>query len=1108
VTLFEALLVDDDARRTIRDDLARNLFVEAGAGTGKTTVLVDRVVNLFATGTLTDPSALVAITFTEAAASELRNRIRLALDAAAADGAQGADERERCSEARRRIDEAAISTLHGFAQRILAEHPLEAGLPPRFEVDDGVLAGVRFAERWVAFLDDLYTEPTAARDLLIAHALGLSAGHLLEIARQFHDRWDRVVGVDLEPRVQPPPIDAAPIIASLRAALDVAGDRIGADDSLSCRLLDIWLPLLDRVVVASSDPDDIEVLRAIEWLPAVGSPGRKDFWGDDKALIIEHLTAAMAAAVDLASGHRMAALDRLVPRIAAFTEAGVRERQRAGVLEFHDLLVHARDLLRGSAAVRTALAERYQAILIDEFQDTDPLQLDIAFLLAAADPASEPPAHWRDTELAEGKLLIVGDPKQSIYAFRGADISVWDEARTSFHGQVVQLAQNFRTVPTIVEWVNEVFAEIIGDGRPRSQPAYHPLAAAREPMMEGPAVVLLGGPADGRIDELRAAEAGEIARLLRLVKHDQWRITDQAAPQGTRPVRYDDVAILLPTRTSLGHLERALDGAAVPYRIESRSLVWATDAVRDLLAVLAAIDDPADDIAVVAALRSPGFACSDVDLLDWRAAGGRWDHRREPPEGVANGHPVSRAMAALKGYHDVRNNDPVDLLVERIVRERHLVELTFAQRRPRDHWRRLRFVIDQARAFVEAGGRSLGELLAWAELQTAEGAAVVETPAPESDDDAVRILTIHGSKGLEFPIVVLSGLGTRLQAGGPLVTWGGARPEVAVGRKDSRFTTPGFAAAAADIDNASADEGHRLLYVAATRSRDHLVVGLTHSPGGPSHAKQLWAVATDEPGERLSHLARRIAVADQLSLELGAAAVALPPTIDVDERDRWLAEHDALLARANAPRALSPTGLSGQPDDPLEAPDPPVPVTDDVAAPIPSARRRGGTAVGRAVHGVLQTVELGPPADVTSLLALATHLATAEGVPEAAADVAALAASSLASVTVRSAAAASRRWREVPVTVPLGAGRTLEGYIDLLYEDADGNLVVVDHKTDRERDPERYRRQLAAYAFALEAVLGRPVGRAVLVYADPGGAVEAEVDDLTVAVAEVRTLVG
>src|SRR5207249_4278379 len=166
----------------------------------------------------------------------------------------------------------------------------------------------------------------------------------------------------------------------------------------------------------------------------------------------------------------------------------------------------------------------------------------------------------------------------------------------------------------------------------------------------------------------------------------------------------------------------------------------------------------------------------------------------------------AKAMAALRAYHHVRNDQPVDLLIEQIVRERHLVELTFAQRRPRDHWRRLRFVIDQSRAFVEAGGRSLGELLAWASLQTAEGAAVVETPAPESDDDAVRILTIHGSKGLEFPLVVLAGLASVGNDVGPRVAFGPGRPEVCFGPATARWATAGYGDLAAQASSAAQDE--------------------------------------------------------------------------------------------------------------------------------------------------------------------------------------------------------------------------------------------------------------------------------------------------------------
>lgn len=1102
-SLLDELLIDEEARRCIRSDLDRNLFVEAGAGTGKTTVLVDRVVNLFATGKLAAPSALVAITFTEAAASELRNRIRAALEEAMLAEDRDADERALCAEARRRIDEAVITTLHGFAQRILAEHPLEAGLPPGFEVDDGVMAGVRFAQRWAAFLDDLYGDQ-APRDLLTAHALGLTSSHLLEIARRFHERWDRVLGADLGPRSTPPRIDAEAICSPLREALLIAGSRVGDEsDKLAVRLAEIWRPLLSRLEEAASDPDEVEVLRAAALVPSSpGQFGRTEYWGTDKAAVMELLTSACDAAARLTAAHRSATLERLLPRLAAFTDDGVRERRRAGVLEFHDLLVHARDLLRSQPALRAGLAERYRCILIDEFQDTDPLQLDIAFLLSAAEAAAESPTRWRDTALAEGKLLIVGDPKQSIYAFRGADISVWDQAREQFGDKVVRLAQNFRTVPTIIEWVNEVFAEMIGEGRPGSQPAYQPLAAAREPMAKGPAVVLLGGPRLGRIDELRAAEAEEIARLVKLMKLEGWLVTDQQMPDGVRQLCYADIAVLLPTRTSLGHLERALDGEAVPYRIESRSLVWSTDAVRDLLAVMAAIDDPADDTAVVAALRSPAFACSDVELLEWRAAGGSWDHRRPAPEAIAPTQRVAVAMRALNGYHEIRNDQPVDLLVERVVRERHLVELTFAQRRPRDHWRRLRFVLDQSRAFVEAGGRSLGELLAWAELQTLEGAAVLETPAPESDDDSVRVLTIHGSKGLEFPVVVLSGLGTAQRVGGPVVSWAQSRPEVAVGRKERRFITPGFAAAR---DSASIDEGHRLLYVAATRARDHLVVGLTHSPSTQSHAREIWAVAADDPGGRLAHLARRIATPEQLALDLGEPAAAPGLSPPVAERQRFVAEHEALVAATHLDRSLSPTGLAGD-SHAMEA-EPPVPASEDEPAPVPLARRRGATAVGRAVHGVLQSVELARP-DESAVRALAAQLSSVEGVAEQADLVAQLALSSLASPSVREASSSGRYWRELPILVPLAGERTLEGYVDLLYEDDRGDLVVVDHKTDVAPEPARYRLQLAAYAYAIERVLGRPVARAVLVFCDPAGAREVVLDDVPAAVREVTALVG
>jgi ATP-dependent exoDNAse (exonuclease V) beta subunit len=456
-------------------------------------------------------------------------------------------------------------------------------------------------------------------------------------------------------------------------------------------------------------------------------------------------------------------------------------------------------------------------------------------------------------------------------------------------------------------------------------------------------------------------------------------------------------------------------------------------------------------------------------------------------------------------------------LVERVIRERKLVELTFVQRRPRDHWRRLRFVVDQARAFVEAGGASLGDFVSWAQLQTDENATVIETPAPEPDDDAVRILTIHGSKGLEFPIVVLAGLSSKPNMSGPSVQFGVDRPEVAVGPKGRRFATPGFAALADAASDADEHEAKRLLYVAATRARDHLAISLHHSAKGPSRssaAAALWQASH----EAAAGWWREAAIADQLALPVDVPLGAFEPMSD-DQRDAWLRAHEALLAAADRRRVWAATALAGETDD-LEPVEAPLSRADDPASP-PIPLRRGGTALGRAVHAVLQSVDLDEPRDIAPLAAV---YAAAEGLAggDVAVEVERLVAGALDSPVVREArsAAAKRRWREVYVGAPVGsdgpdgsAAVVVEGYIDLLFEDGRGELVVVDYKTDHAITPEeaaevakRYRLQAGAYALAVEEVLRRPVTRAVLVFCGRDGAVEHEIDDLPAAVEHARAV--
>ena len=265
--------------------------------------------------------------------------------------------------------------------------------------------------------------------------------------------------------------------------------------------------------------------------------------------------------------------------------------------------------------------------------------------------------------------------------------------------------------------------------------------------------------------------------------------------------------------------------------------------------VARAVDDPTDSLSVVAALRTPGFGCGDDDLFTWRRRyGGRWDHQAPTPDGAPADHPVALGIAWLRELHRERLWLSPSQVLERIIRDRRFFELGAAERRPRDLWRRLRFVLDQCRAWEEAGGVTLRQYLRWVEGQSGEGSRVVETVLPESDDDAVRILTIHGAKGLEFPIVVLSGLTTEMRAHSRGVEVRFPPTQGWAIKLCKGMSTTDFDDTQPLDEQMDHHERLRLLYVATTRARDHLVVSV-HRKGGnhttPTSAEVLYQAGWD-----------------------------------------------------------------------------------------------------------------------------------------------------------------------------------------------------------------------------------------------------------------------
>jgi ATP-dependent exoDNAse (exonuclease V) beta subunit len=1191
---------DDEARSRIREELDTTLVVVAGAGTGKTTELVRRIVNLVRTGTarLRD---IAAITFTEAAAAELRERIRQELGTAS-DDTPG---EQLIRSATEELDDAVISTLHAFAQRILLEHCAAAGLPADFEVLDDTADAVDFEVRWARFADGLLSDADAEPALVKGFACGLRHTDLRAVARVLHDNWDRLeecVDYDDEGLVavgtQSPEVDAAPVEVQLDRALSLVSCCTNEDDNL---LAHLRLVMADaRAQLGAADGDEQAVLRLLASLPSMRCVlGRQDNWGDRIDEVREACATAEEARGEILTSVRRAVLLDLLPRLIDFVLQAAKERHREGRLTFHDLLVHARRLLRSGGEPVEALRRRYRWIFIDEFQDTDPIQVELATRLV-----SEVDGEGELRTARPGSLFAVGDPKQSIYRFRRADIELFEQVSAEV-GECVVLQTNFRSVPGILELVNAVFGELFGSLAVPGQAQHHALHGNRfalpsvmpeEPdILERPAwktaptaapheadepvqlafdqlrpsdqlrqsdqlrpsdelqsedgsphpennpvgesheradeipegttpsrarapVVVLGEGLEGSIPDVRREAARDAARCIHRMVEDRWPVADTTDGR-LRATRFRDVAVLMPARTSLPSLEEAFEDAGVPYRLEGASMLWGTEDVRDVLAVLRAADDPADGLSVLAALRSPGLGCGDDDLVSWQRAGGRWDPRAHTPPELGD-HPVALAMAVLESLHRERWWLEPSAVVVRAIEDLRSFELAFAYRRPRDHWHRLRWLCDQARLFDETEGGTLRAFLAWAQQQAQSDGGARGVGPPDPDDDAVRVMTVHGAKGLEFPVVLLAGLERQepdRHHPQPVLWTENGSLEARAGRF---FRTDGYEEASIRDQELNNFERQRLLYVGMTRARDHLVLCLHHRAHNGTEDSSL-ASRLFELCEARPDLWRRLPPDTCSSQPVGTTRAGGARSANPDKNDeanldkydeanpddngtewkafyeRWAAERAALLGALRRRPVTTATALAeaAAPRGPASGPAPNVPGRPEAGAPQRQSAEVS-LQIGRAVHDVLAAVDLTSGRDLSGrpIDELSRARALAHGVGKHVGSVTSMASAALASAVVRRAAS-KRHWRELYVGIPIetrtdpvpsSEPRLLEGFVDLVFEDDDG-LVVVDYKTDRIAGPDTvnatatyYRPQIAAYAAALERSCGQHVSRCVL----------------------------
>jgi ATP-dependent helicase/nuclease subunit A len=1070
---------DAKVREEIRTNVGENLLVEAGAGTGKTTSLIGRITEILASGHAT-VDELAVITFTHKAAAELSARVREELEEAILEESNPV-RRERLDEAARSLYRARIETIHSFATSLLRERPVEAGLDPEFRTLTDLESELLFEEAFDDWVAELFAEEHP--EVSTALNLGMGPDELRQAALIVHQH--RYL-LPLKP-FEVANADGSRVAQWLETNLgeiESIASRCTNEGSKALPWIQSVLDFAKRLELEGTSEASCARLisRGMPWINL--NAGSKGDWPDGndcsrwKELAREWRALLDTVPVEMRSG----AIAALVPSIEHFVEDYEQKRRDEGVADYDDLIIWSRGLVRDRPEVREYFRRTFRAILIDEFQDTDPIQVELALYLASD---SEDIEEWRSLEPADGKLFVVGDPKQSIYRFRRADIGIYDQVKDGAlaHG-LRQIAQNFRSVPGLIRWVNHAFDRLF-ERREGLQPGNVPLGESlfKQAFERPPIVVVRGRDPEANAPAVRAEEASATAAILEdaVEGPKPWQVRDEVTDEH-RPPCWRDIAILLPRRTGLEAYEEALAEIGIPYRHEGSRDYFQRDEVRDLIFLLRAIDDPRDRISLIGALRSGAFGCSDEDLVIHAGTGGRWS---DLSKATSESERVMQAFETLRGLHRARERLSLPLLVQRVVAESRLVEVALTGRDGPQAAANLLAIVDQARGFSAAGGGSPRAFTRWLAENTERETNEVDAGIAEETDNVVRIMTIHGAKGLEFPIVVMANLGgTGSNDKGPVPRESERRLHFSVGAKgkNADFPTPDYSERWEEEREALDLEDIRLLYVAATRARDHLVVPDFRGKKAPGPLLEaLDEVLPEEEGH--------MQAVDGVWL-LDAEQVHRPAPVE-EERRRVKANEAKQALAARAEWNEERTELVREARQGLE-----LTVASSVERSVrPLAAEASHTEaamlvsegppleIGDALHRVMEKVSL---PDAEDLAMWAEAICGEFGIPDNVYAVVEMAQRCLDSPTVKRAIESGNYQREVPFMESSDSGYT-SGRVDLVFAEND-RLTIVDYKTDivkasdaEAHTCEHYPGQIDAYVQAIGSNADT-----VLIYCRPG----------------------
>lgn len=1045
-----------EKREELQTLLGVNIVVEAGAGTGKTTLLIDRLcLAVLAQGTPVEK--LVALTFTEKAAAELKTRFIFKLQAlvrAIKEGQKDASLKRlrdnfdvkddtllsRAETALARMDRASIGTIHGFCAEILKAYPLEAGLAPNAEIDSGQRAARLFDARWNSFLDEQLgpSAPRAAEWKKVLKEVSLP--ELKDFAQElcsgkiesydYYAHRDMLAALCLERAARAEEL-LAPYIKpgkKLRKA-----EQVLQGAAASLRRTAAFLKSTPVAPAPESAMFSFPTGCYKDWEPEA----------------FEEARSIVAFASKTTPEKQQLFLDayRLVKDVTDDIRA---EFGREGILSFDDLIVKTRNLLQNNLYVRRLLKEKFDVLFIDEFQDTDPVQGELLLFLAEEKASSA--ARWQDVRLAPGKLFVVGDPKQSIYRFRGADITAYElftDLILKQGGVKHFLQQNFRSAPEIIETANSICSRAMIQ-QSAFQPAYVPIFTSKTDRGGASSWLFITAP-EGEKISADAYRDNQAERIADWIEQNVGRLT---LADGHK-LAYRDIALLTRAATTVGPFTNALRRRGIAFNVETDKDFYRKQEVNDFLNFLRAAADPQDRTALAGVLRSPLGAMTDEEIYQLAVRGELNLFAKTSDEKAARCYALLKDFSARAGRRSLRE------VLEDVLDDTFLPEACAAAYEGEQTLANLRRLAAMGQGYAAEGETSLSQFLSEIQTLLEENPDLLTAPAPDDALDAVSVMTVHKSKGLEFPVVILADLSKKDTAST-------AKPQTHIfswqynmhGLRVGKVCDVNLAFLEGEQKKHDECEEVRVLYVALTRARERMLLSADSRAGADKASAPFLAAGLFPNGEEKPAILKD----GDLEMPVWYAAYQNP--------DAFRYRHTAAGPAAETPREVSAWReayarrkaryeemlLHNQKRSPSELVQSPDTLTE---------AQRAGAELGTVCHRALERLIGRRETDVAQAVRAA---AEAAGAPQRAAEAEQVLTQFAQSPLFAELAACKTLACEMPFSFLTEEGLVESGVMDAVLECPDGSIWVADYKTDNIRPgaeaatlDAKYRPQLSVY---------------------------------------------